>query len=130
MTETTRRSLLRASAVGLALAPVLVAPEAFATLTTRKDLYARRRFAALRRRTFRLEGADRHWRVRLTEVGNLPSSRAGDQRCFRLTFSCGSSGPGQGSYVLTRPGFLPTTLFLVPSDPERRRYEAVINRRH
>ena len=37
------------------LAPVLVAPEVYAATTTRRDLYTRSRFCALRRKTFRLE---------------------------------------------------------------------------
>jgi hypothetical protein len=129
MTSTTRRSLLRATVLAAALAPVLVAPEVYAAATTRRDLYARTRFAALRRKTFRLEGAGRHWRVRLTKVGNLPNCKKHDPHAFSLTFRSGAKGPEQGSYVLRRPGFKPTTLFLVPSDPVRRTYEAVIFRK-
>jgi hypothetical protein len=126
MTSTTRRSLLRAGALGLALAPVLVAPEVFGAVTTGKNLYVRRRFALLRRKAFRLEGAGRHWRVRLTAVRNLPLCAKGDANAFRLTFRFGSAGPEQGSYVLRRPGFKATTLFIVPSGSDRRTYEAVI----
>jgi len=129
MRETTRRTLLRTGAVGLALAPVLVAPDVFAAATTRRGLYARDRFGSLRRRTFRLEGPARHWRVRLTKVGNLPNTQRGDQHSFSLTFRCASTGPEQGSYVLRRAGFRPTTLFLVPSDAGRRTYQAVIFRK-
>jgi hypothetical protein len=129
MRETTRRTLLRAGAVGLAIAPVLVAPEVFAAASTRRDLYARDRFGSLRRKTFRLEGPSRHWRVRLTKVGNLPSSSRGDKHRFSLTFRCGTAGPEQGSYVLRRAGFRPTTLFLVPSDAGRRTYEAIVFRK-
>jgi hypothetical protein len=105
MTTPTRRSLLRATALAAALTPLLVAPEAYAAATTRRDLYSRTRFTSLRRKTFRLEGDGRHWRVRLVEVGNLPSS-----------------------YVLRRPGFRATTLFLVP-DAHRRSYQAVVFRK-
>ena len=129
MRETTRRTLLRAGAVGLALAPVLVVPEVFAAATTRRGLYTRARFTSLRRRTFRLEGPSRQWRVRLTKVGNLPNSRRGDQHRFSLTFRCGSAGPEQGSYVLRRAGFRPTTLFLVPTDAGRLTYSAVVFRK-
>lgn len=128
MTPTTRRSLLRAGALGVVLAPVLMAPEVYAAATTRRDLYTRKRFSALRRRSFRLDGAGRHWRVKLTEVRNLPNTRRRDQHAFSLTFRSGSTGPEQGSYVLRRPGFRATTLFLVPSDPARRTYQAVIHR--
>jgi hypothetical protein len=129
MTSTTRRSLLRAGSLALVLAPMLLAPEVYAAATTRRDLYARTRFAALRRKTFRLEGAGRHWRVRLTDVKNLPHTPRKDQHRFSLTFRSGAAGPEQGSYVLRRPGFKPTTLFVVPSDRQRRTYEAVIFRK-
>ena len=46
-----------------------------------------------------------------------------------VTFRSGARGPEQGSYVLRRPGFKATTLFLVPSDRDRRTYEAVIFRK-
>jgi len=129
MTSTTRRALLGASALGVLLAPVLLAPEVYAAATTRRDLYTRSRFSAMRRKTFRLEGPSRHWRVRLTAVRNLPNCSKRDQHAFSLTFRAGASGPEQGSYLLRRPGFKPTTLFLVPSDPARRTYEAVIFRK-
>jgi hypothetical protein len=129
MTSTTRRSLLRATALGAALAPMLLAPEVYAAATTRRDLYTRTRFSALRRKVFRLEGPTRHWRVKLTKVGNLPNSHKRDPHAFSLTFRCGTSGPEQGSYVLRRPGFKATTLFLVPSDSGRRTYQAVIFRK-
>ena len=61
--------------LGAVLAPVLIAPEVYAATTTRRDLYTRSRFSALRRKTFRLDGAGRHWRVKLTKVGNLPNSK-------------------------------------------------------
>jgi hypothetical protein len=129
MTSTTRRALLGASALGALLAPVLLAPEVYAAATTRRDLYTRSRFSAMRRKTFRLEGPTRHWRVRLTEVRNLPNCSKRDPHAFSLTFRSGAKGPEQGSYVLRRPGFRATTLFVVPSDTSRRTYEAVIFRK-
>jgi hypothetical protein len=129
MTSTTRRSLLRASLLAATLAPVLVAPEVYAAATTRRGLYSRRRFSAMRRKTFRLEGAGRHWRVRLVKVGNLPNCTRHDPHAFSLTFRSGAAGPVSGSYVLRRPGFKATTLFVVPSDRRRRTYEAVIFRK-
>jgi len=129
MTQTTRRALLRATAVGVALAPVLLAPEVYAAATTRGDLYTRSRFAAMRRKSFRLDGAGRHWRVKLTKVGNLSNCAKKDPHAFSLTFAAGAAGPEQGSYVLRRPGFKPTTLFLVPSDRGRRTYEAIVFRK-
>ncbi len=129
MTETSRRALLFVSAWGVVAAPFVGAAGASAAATTRSGLYARNRFTSLRRKTFRLEGAGRHWRVRLTKVGNLANCRKKDQHAFSLTFRSGRAGPEQGSYVLRRPGFRPTTLFLVPSDRNRRTYEAVIFRK-
>ena len=129
LTQTTRRNLLRAGTLGAAVAPLLVAPEVFAAASTRRDLYTRDRFRSLRRRTFRLEGPSRHYRVRLTKVSNLPGAGRGDQHRFSLTFRCGTTGPEQGSYVLRRAGFRPTTLFLVPRDAGRRTYEAIVFRK-
>jgi hypothetical protein len=129
MTVTTRRSLLAAGAVGAALAPILLAPEVYAAATTRRDLYSRKRFSSLRRKSFRLDGQGRHWRVKLTDVRNLPHTPRKDLHRFSLTFRFGAPGPEQGSYVLRRPGFRATTLFLVPSDAKRRTYEAVIFRK-
>ena len=129
MTTTSRRTLLSAGALGVVLAPLLIAPDVYAAATTRRDLYTRSRFAVLRRKTFRLEGAGRHWRLKLTDVRNLPNCKRKDQHAFGLTFRAGARGPEQGSYVLRRPGFKATTLFLVPSDVSRRTYEAVIFRK-
>ena len=129
MTSATRRTLLAASALGAALAPVLLAPDVYAAATTRRDLYSRSRFSAMRRKSFRLEAAGRHWRVKLTKVGNLPNCRKKDPHAFSLTFRSGAAGPEQGSYVLRRPGFKATTLFLVPTGSDRRTYEAVVFRK-
>jgi hypothetical protein len=129
MTRTTRRSLLSAAAIGTVLAPVLIAPDVYAAATTRRQLYSRARFSVLRRKTFRLDGAGRHWRVRLTAVGDLTGRPRKDPHAFMLTFRFGARGPEQGSYVLRRPGFQPTTLFLVPRDPGCRTYDAVVFRK-
>ena len=129
MTTTTRRTLLRAGVLGLVLGPVLLAPEAFAAFTTRRDLYARSRFAALRLRTFRLEGRQGSWQLRLTEVADLPNSPRRDPYSFGLTFRASGEGPPQGTYLLTRPGFAATSLFVVPGDVRRRSYRAVILRK-
>ncbi|HET6938232.1 MAG TPA: hypothetical protein VFI19_06495 [Nocardioides sp.] len=129
MTKTTRRALLAAGAVGAALTPLLLAPDVYAAATTRRDLYTRSRFRAMQRKTFRLEGPTRHWRVRLTAVRNLPNCAKRNPHAFSLTFRSGAAGPESGSYVLRRPGFKATTLFLVPSDAGRRTYEAVIFRK-
>ena len=111
------------------MAPLLFAPDVYAAATTRRDLYSRKRFSALRRKSFRLDGAGRHWRVKLTDVRNLPHAPRKDQHRFSLSFRFGSAGPEQGSYVLRRPGFKATTLFLVPTDGSRRTYQAVIFRK-
>ena len=129
MKATSRRALLFASAWGAVAAPFYGAAEASAAATTRESLYVRDRFASMRRKAFRLEGGGRHWRVRLTKVDNLANCRKADQHAFSLTFRCARSGPEQGSYVLRRPGFKATTLFIVPSGSDRRTYEAVIFRK-
>jgi hypothetical protein len=129
MKATSRRALLFASASGVVAAPFVGSAEATAAATSRRNLYARERFTSLRRKTFRLEGAGRHWRVRLTDVRNLPNCKKGDPHAFSLTFRTGSAGPEQGSYLLRRHGFRATTLFVVPSDADRRTYEAVIFRK-
>ncbi|HEU5036366.1 MAG TPA: hypothetical protein VFT70_05140 [Nocardioides sp.] len=129
MTSTTRRSLMRAGILGLAAAPLLVAPEVFAAITTRRGLYARSRFAAMRKRSFRLEGRHGTWRVRLLAVGNLPHCAPGDPYSFSLTFRVAGQGPPQGTYLLKRPGFAPTSLFLVPEDVKRRTHRAVVFRK-
>ena len=129
MTTTTRRTMLRAGVLGLVLGPVLLAPEAFAAFTTRRDLYARSRFAAMRLRTFRLEGHQRSWQVRLTDVNDLPHARHRDPYSFGLTFRASGEGPPQGTYLLTRPGFAATSLFVVPGDVRRRSCRAVILRK-
>ena len=106
MTSTTRRSLIRASALAAALAPLLAVPEVYAAVTTRRDLYSRTRFSALRHKTFRLEGAGRHWRVKLTKVGNLANCKASEPHAFSLTFRAGARRPGAGQ-LLAAPGRLP-----------------------
>ena len=126
MTELSRRNLLVAGALGVVLAPFATAREAFASGTTKRGLYRRRRFAPLRQRRFRVTGAGGPWSMRLVKVGNLPNSPRRDDNRFALTFSCNRAGPPQGSYTLRRKKFAPTTLFLVPSDSSRRTYEATV----
>lgn len=127
MTHTSRRAVLRAGVASVVLAPFGWAVPADAAARAQR-LYRRRRFTPLVGRAFRLEGDRRGWSVRLKEVRNLPRTSRGDDRCFRLTFTSRVAGPPQGTYRLTRKGFGPTDLFLVPSDPERRTYTAIINR--
>lgn len=122
----TRRTLVLAGAAGAALGPLLVAPDVFAAATSRRDLYTRSRFRALRGRSFRLEGGGRTWRVRLTRVRDVPHAPRRDAHRFSLTFTSGVPGPEQGSYVLRRQGFRATTLFVVPSDAARRTYEVIV----
>lgn len=127
MTHSSRRAVLRAGVASVVLAPLGWAIPADAAARARR-LYRRRRFTPLVGRAFRLKGDRRGWNVRLKEVRNLPRASRGDDRCFRLTFTSQVSGPHQGTYLLTRKGFQPTDLFLVPSDAERRTYTAIINR--
>ena len=126
MTEMSRRGLLRTGAVVAFLTPMTSVRNAVAVTTARR-LYTRARFRRLRNRRFRLVGETGSWPVTLTRVGNLPGAPRGDKDRFALTFTCHVAGPPQGSYALRRRRFAATTLFVVPSDPTRRTYEAVVN---
>lgn len=126
MTETSRRTLLRASALAVLAAPFVTMRPASAAQSN--DLYARERFSKLKNATFRLADSSGTWQVTLGQVYDLPGAPAGDRRRFGLTFHAATTGPVQGSYTLSRNGFTPTPLFVVPSDAQRRTYEAVINR--
>lgn len=126
MIHTSRRSLLRAGAVAAFLAPVAWALPAEA-VTGPARLYRRSRFAPLVNRSFGLVDETGRWRVTLTRVAGLDGAATGEQNRFSLTFTSATAGPPQGSYTLARPGFHRTPLFVVPSDDERRTYEAIIN---
>ena len=126
MTELSRRNVIVAGVMGAVLAPFAAARTAFAAGTTKRSLYRRSRFAPLRQRRFTVSGGGGTWSMRLVRVSNLPNSLRRDENRFALTFRCSRGGPPQGSYTVRRSKFAPTTLFLVPSDPARRTYEAVI----
>lgn len=126
MTDTSRRTLLRAGALGALVSPLLPVGAAFAARPS--DPYVRSRFDRLVGATFTLVAHDDTWSVTLLRVGDLPGAPPGDDHRFGLTLSSPAAGPPQGSHTLQRRGFTPTTLFVVPSDPERRTYEAVVNR--
>jgi hypothetical protein len=128
MTSTTRRGLLRAAVAGAVLAPFAEMRSAFGA-TAKRDLYTRARFRRQKRSWFRVTDGRRSWRMRLMGVSNLSEAPAGDYRRFVLTFRTGVHGPPQGSYVFARKRFAATTLFVVPSDPQRRTYQAVISSR-
>jgi hypothetical protein len=73
-------------------------------------------------------------RLRLEGVGDISDGRRGiadgHEHAFSLRFRQ-VNGPvlAQGTYTLAFPGFGPVALFLVPvGQPDRRRYEAVVNR--
>lgn len=125
MTTTSRRALLGGAVLGVLGAP-------FASMRTAsaapRSPYSRARFTPLLNRRFRMVDGRRSWVVTLTEVGDLTHSAPADNRNFGLTFRSRTPGPPQGSYLLRRPGFAPTTLFVVPSDPGRRTYQVIISR--
>lgn len=127
MTHTSRRAVLRAGVASVVLAPLTWAIPADAA-TRAQRLYRRRRFTPLVGKAFRLKTDRRGWNVRLAQVRNLPRTSRGDDLRFQLTFTSKVAGPPQGTYLLTRKGFRATSLFLVPSDPDRRTYHAIINR--
>lgn len=73
-------------------------------------------------------------RLRLEGIGDISDGRGGiadgHEHAFSLRFRQ-VNGPvlAQGTYTLAFPGFGPVALFLVPvGQPDRRRYEAVVNR--
>ncbi|CAI9412575.1 DUF6916 family protein [Nocardioides sp. T2.26MG-1] len=146
MTETSRRALLRAGALAAAAAPVVAplvtaAPAAAASgsatpgaalpgrSTSGRQLYRRSRFSPLLGAGFTVVEPARRWSMRLTDVGDLSPGQPDDDRCFTLTFTLRTPGPSQGTFLVRRTGFPATTLFLVPSDNDRRSYQAIVNTR-
>ena len=130
MTPTSRRSVLVAGAAAVAVgatAGALPAGAVAAAPPAITRLYRRKRFAPRVGTTFELAGKGGRWRARLVGVTDLPGARAGDERCFGLTFTFADSGPGQGTYLLRRRGFTETELFVVPSDAGRGAVEAIVN---
>ena len=125
MTSTSRRALLSATALGAVGAPFAAMPEAVAGP---RSLYSRVRFVPQRHRRFRLVDGRRRWTVTLTKISDLSRSAKDDNKNFGLTFVSRTPGPSQGTYVLRRPGFTPTRLFMVPTDASRRTYYAIVSR--
>jgi hypothetical protein len=125
MIHPSRRTLLRASALGVVAMPFVSLESAAAGKA--ENLYARPRFASLAGAKFTLVGSTGSWPITLTQVGDLPGAGAGDPARFGLTFQAATSGPPQGTYTLRRPGFTSTILFVVPSDATRRTYQAIVN---
>jgi hypothetical protein len=123
-TTTSRRALLGGAFLGLVSAPFASLRPAFAAP---RSLYSRVRFVPLLKRRFSLQFGRQHWTVRLTRISDLSHAAKGDNRSFALTFRSETAGPPQGTYVLRRRGFTPTTLFVVP-DASHRTYQAVIFR--
>lgn len=125
MTETSRRTLLRASAVGLLAAPLADAGAAFAAP---RSSYRRSRYLPFVGRSFWLVDATGRWRVRLTAIDDLPHAVPGDDEQYGLTLSRLRPGPPQGTYSLQRDGVPSTPMFVVPSSADRRTYQVVVNR--
>jgi hypothetical protein len=125
MTHISRRGLLGAGALGIALAPFASAGAASAAPA---NLYTRARFRLLRNRTVTIANTTTAWPVTLTQISDLPPAAKGDNYRFGLTFRSATAGPPQGTYLLRRAGFTTTSLFLVPSDASCRTYQAIINR--
>jgi hypothetical protein len=121
-TTTTRRAVLSGAFLGLVSAPFATLRPAFAAP---RSLSSRARFAAMFRQRFWLVDGNQRWRVRLIRISDLAYAHKGDNRSFALTFRSSTAGPPQGTYVVRRRGFTPTTLFVVP-DPSRRTYQAIV----
>lgn len=137
MTEVSRRRVMGAGAAAVAAGALGVggqvvgtpgtAHAADPTYTSADSLYRRSRFGALHGKYFGLSGGGTKATVRLMAVGDLAGETAGSQTNYRMTFTCTSAGPPQGTYTLRRNGFTATSLFVVPSDAQRRTYTAVVN---
>ncbi len=144
MTDLSRRSVLGATASGVAVAVVGVpaAPDlavaaplpahavpAARGYTRERSLYRRKRFAKLRTKKFTVVVPGGRMRMTLVRVANIQGVEKGSKRSFELTFAAPRKGPVQGTYLVERRRFAATSLFLVPTDDTRRTYRAVVNNR-
>lgn len=141
MSDLTRRTVLGASATGLAAAavssgadPVLAAPARRTGPLTRRftsehALYRRGRFLKRRGSAFWVTGTGVRLTMKLVKVSDISGAGRGSLRSFELTFRAARKGPAQGTYTLSRKRFAATSLFLVPTDADRRTYRAVVNNR-
>lgn len=120
MTEVSRRTLLKAGALTLMLAPLTFAPVT--------NLYVRTRFAPFLNQPFNVSDDVHSVSMQLTRISDLLGGMADDEDAFALTFHAATPGPPQGTYSLDGPGFASTQLFLVPEDATRQTYQAIINR--
>ncbi len=120
MTDLSRRTLLKAGALTLMLAPLTFAPVT--------NLYVRSRFGPLLNRPFDVFDDVHAASMTLIHISDLPGGRADDDDAFALTFRASAAGPPQGTYSLKRPGFATTPLFLVPDEAGLLTYQAIINR--
>lgn len=126
MKDISRRTLVRAGALGVVLIPITTGRSALAAAVT--NLYGRTRFTPLVGKTFTLSGADTSTTATLAQVSDLAGAARNDNDRYCLTFRTATAGPPQGSYTLRRAGFTATTLFVVPSDATSRTYQAIVNR--
>ncbi len=141
MSDLTRRTVLGASATGLAASvvasaadPVAAAPARPAGPITRRftsehALYRRGRYLKRRGSAFWVTGTGVRLTMKLVKVSDISGASRGSLRSFELTFRASRKGPTQGTYTLSRKRFAATSLFLVPTDADRRTYRAVVNNR-
>lgn len=120
MTDISRRSLLKAGALTMMMAPLILAPAT--------NLYARSRFSPFLNHPFDVSDDVHAASMTLTRISDLLGGVADDDDAFALTFRASAAGPPQGTYTLDRRGFAKTELFLVPDDASRLTYQAIINR--
>lgn len=142
MSDLTRRAVIGASATGLAATavagalpePVQAAPARRTgpmarRFTSEHALYRRGRFLKRRGAAFWVTGTGVRLTMTLVKVSDISGASRGSLRSFELTFRAARKGPVQGTYTLSRKRFGATSLFLVPTDAERRTYRAVVNNR-
>lgn len=120
MNDLSRRDLIKAGALTVMMAPLILAPAT--------NLYARSRFSPLLNHPFDVSDDVHAASMTLTRISDLLGGVPGDDDAFALTFSASAAGPPQGTYSLDRRGFDTTHMFLVPDDASRLTYQAIINR--
>lgn len=120
-----RRSLLRACGAGVVLAALSPGRAMAGSVAGSTSLYARSRFAQLRKARFTLSGSGGSWPVTLEAINDLTGAAPAAEDAFVLKLAA-SAGPADGTYSLARPRFTATPLFVVSGDGGRTLH-AIVN---